>query len=111
MRLPLDLSNGGWHMPKFLNFRHVNRYSEDRTSLGTTGVTCLHKCPDLFMRLTATEEEARGLTRDLLDLVSTSMLHEALQCMDHQLWFNQLRYARFLASSSRPNITSSVVSA
>ena len=33
MRLPLDLSNGGWHMPKSLNFRHVNRYSEDRTSL------------------------------------------------------------------------------
>lgn len=32
MRLPLDLSNGGWHMPKSLNFRHVNRYSEDRTS-------------------------------------------------------------------------------
>lgn len=34
MRLPLDLSNGGWHMPKSLNFRHVNRYSEDRTSQG-----------------------------------------------------------------------------
>lgn len=33
MRLPLDLSNGGWHMPKSLNFWHVNRYSEDRTSL------------------------------------------------------------------------------
>ena len=34
MRLPLDLSNGGWHMPKSLNFRHVNRYSEDRTITG-----------------------------------------------------------------------------
>ena len=70
-----------------------------RTSLGTTGVTCLHKCPDLFMRLTATEEEAQGLTRDLLDLVSTSMLHEALQCMDHQLWFNPRPYFRSHASS------------
>ena len=37
MRLPLDLSNGGWHMPKSLNFRHVNRYSEDRTSLANRG--------------------------------------------------------------------------
>ena len=36
MRLPLDLSNGGWHMPKSLNFRHVNRYSEDRTSADNT---------------------------------------------------------------------------
>lgn len=36
MRLPLDLSNGGWHMPKSLNFRHVNRYSEDRTSVDNT---------------------------------------------------------------------------
>ena len=44
MRLPLDLSNGGWHMPKSLNFRHVNRYSEDRTSVGRSrnmGSTCL----------------------------------------------------------------------
>ncbi len=40
------------------------------------------------MRLTATEEEAQGLTRDLIDLVSTSMLHEALRFMEHQMWFN-----------------------
>ena len=62
MRLPLDLSNGGWHMPKSLNFRHVNRYSEDRTSrVGSLWDGTV----DTFRRSTARSSTSEKLTEAL----------------------------------------------
>ena len=94
---------------KLLNFRHVNRYSEDRTSRVTSNKgMALGRWKRLghSQRLIATASYQKAKRSDR-DPTLTLTLAEALLCTKRSRRFNQLRYVRFLASSSRPNIIGS----